>query len=118
MFGFLNDYGNYEARKVGRDNFDWGFVSSCRVSDGAKPYETAVKHSRYRSDGMVIVEAYETKEEALAGHKKWVKKMTGKKLPAKLVDCNNSELGQLIEALGGDNEYPLLDKASGGEANG
>ena len=108
MFEFIMDMGTYSTRKVGRDNFDWGFVSTAQVSDGSKPYETAVCHDRYRDDGnMVIVENYDNKEEALKGHKKWVKKMTAKKLPSKLVDCNNSEIGQLCDAFGCDNEYPL-----------
>jgi hypothetical protein len=104
MFGFLQDMGNYETRKVGNDKFDWGFVSTCRVSDGRKPYETAVEHNRYvRADGkrdeMCIVENYDTREEAEKGHAKWVAAMTGKDLPATLTDCCNSEVAEMLEAV-------------------
>lgn len=96
MFGMI---GNYEARKVGRDEFDWGFVSTCLVTDGAHLYETAVKHTDYRDDDMVIVEAYDTRAEAEAGHTKWVAAMTTEPLPDKLVDCCNAEVAQLLDAF-------------------
>lgn len=109
MFAFLQDAGNYETRKVGNDTFDWGFVSTCRVSDGRKPYETAVEHNRYvRADGkrdeMCIVENYDTPEEAAAGHARWVAAMTSAEPPATLKDCCNAEVAELLDAIsGGDN---------------
>lgn len=95
MFNFFEDMGNYSDRKVGRDNFDWGFVSTAKVSDGRKPYETAVEHKEYNDGDMVIVDCYDTKEEAEKGHAKWVANMTDKTLPEKLVDCANAEIAQL-----------------------
>lgn len=105
MFGFLADVGNYADRVVGRDDFDWGFISTCSVSDGAKPYETAVKHKLYCETDMVIVEAYDNKEAAEAGHKKWLGTMTAKVLPEQLTDCCNSEVAQLADAFGAENIY-------------
>lgn len=106
MFGnILGMMGNYDSRKVGRDDYDWGFISTCRVTDGRKPYETAVEHAEYNGGSMVIVECYDSKEEAEKGHAKWVKTMTAKNLPAALRDCANAEVGQLCEALGSTMEF-------------
>jgi hypothetical protein len=109
VFEFMLDIGNYEERKVGRFEAPWGFVSTVRVSDGAKPYETAVAHKDYMSSGMVIVEAYDTKEEAALGHAKWVTTMTSSPLPSSLKDCANAGIAALGEALFDDweDEYPL-----------
>lgn len=105
MFSFYQMAGNYEDRKVGRDDFDWGFVSTAEVCDGVKPYETVVEHNRYGK--MVIVENYDTKEEAQQGHTKWVNTMTSDDLPKVLVDCNNSGVAQFGAALGLDFSKPL-----------
>lgn len=100
MFGFLDMMSNYEDRKVARNDFDWGFVSTASVTDGAHQFETAVKHDRYNSGKIVIVEHYDSKEDAEAGHKKWVETMTAPKLPTALTDCCNAGIGQLAEAVG------------------
>ncbi len=110
MFDFMMDAGNYSSRVVGRDDFDWGFVSTARVSDGYQPYETAIKHKEYirnrdkQTGLMCIVEAYDTPEEAKEGHKKWLKKMTSVKLPKKLTDCANAEIAQMADMLGDKTE--------------
>jgi hypothetical protein len=100
MFNFFMDMGNYEDRKVARFDADWGMVSTARVSDGRQPYETAVCHKQYNDDKIVIVEAYDSVDEAKKGHERWVKTMTSKRLPKELVDCCNAEVGQFAEALG------------------
>ena len=104
LFGFGN-IGNYEARKVSKDVFDWGFISTARVTDGEKPYETAVEHKSYNGGDMVIVESYDTKEEAEDGHKKWVKTMTSENLPESLIDCMNSEVSRFAVSLGAEKEF-------------
>lgn len=96
MFNFLLDAGNYAERCVGRWDDEDKMVSTARVSDGAKPYETAFAHPDYNDGIMVIVEAYNTREEAKAGHEKWLKVMTEGPLPDLLFDCLNSELASLI----------------------
>lgn len=110
MFGFFADMGNYESRKVAKDEYEWGFVSTAEVSDGRKPYETAVKHTRYNDGKIVIVECYDSKERARKGHGRWVARMTAEKLPGSLTDCANSEIQQAIDAAEGKPAvYPRKD---------
>jgi hypothetical protein len=108
MSEFMKDVGTYESRKVARDDFPWGFVSTARVNDGDKPYETAVKHDRYDHTKMVIVASYLTAEEATIGHAEWVKRMTADELPPELVDCGNSSVSKMSHALGIKRRF-LLD---------
>jgi hypothetical protein len=109
MLGFLQDWGNYADRKVGRDSYPHGWISTAAVSDGAKPYETAVNDSRYsRANGekeMVIVDAYDTIEDARAGHAKWLAAMTADAPPLYLDDCFNSEVGRLAASLTDEPDY-------------
>ena len=100
MFDFLNDVGNYEDRVVGHyDGKNGLVVDTCRVSDGAKLYETAIEHPEYHDGKWVIVEAYDTPDEALFGHGKWMQIMTRKILPTELVDCANSTISQMLGAV-------------------
>ena len=68
---FLKDINNYEQRKIARispeDNNGIG-VSTCYSSD--EGYETALLCATDR--GVIPVERYLTKEEAILGHAKWV----------------------------------------------
>lgn len=109
MFDFLTA-DSYEQRKIGRFDADWGFVSTAYVNDADKPYETAVKHRDYNGGKMVIVEPYDTREEALAGHGRWTAAMTGPALPDKLVDNGRAGLAQLIDVLSGDNEWRVKER--------
>ena len=84
MMGMFEMMGNYASRKVARFEKDDLMVSTCSVTDADKPYETAVAHPSYNDGKIVIVEDYNTVEEAQTGHDKWVKTMTAKKLPATL----------------------------------
>ncbi len=105
MFEFLFDAGNYEERAVDRSEFDWGFISTARVSDGKQPYETAICSDEYgksydpkETGGMIIAEAYDTKEAAEKGHTRWVKTMTNKP-PKELIDCCNAGVAGVLEAM-------------------
>lgn len=103
MFGnMLSMLGNYESRKVGRWNSEDGtrMVSTCSISDGKHPFETAFQHEDYNNGEMIIVEAYDTKESAKNGHDKWVTIMTEGQLPDELVDCCNSEASKLAIRFG------------------
>lgn len=102
LFDFLNDMYNYDSRKIDRyDDEDKGLcIDTCRVSDGEQDYETAVAHPEYHDGKFVIVEAYDTPEEAQIGHNKWIDIMTAENLPEELVDCCNAEIGQLCYDLG------------------
>jgi hypothetical protein len=103
IFGMI---GNYEDRCVGREDIDGQtFISTAHVTDGAHPYETAVKHPEYNQGKMVIVEAYDTKAAAEAGHAKWVAAMKAEELPAELVDCCNAEIAEFCDALSPDADW-------------
>jgi hypothetical protein len=103
IFSFLQDIGNYKDRFVARYPQEGDFlVDTVAVSDGQKPFETAVKHPDYHEGEIVIVETYPTKEAAQDGHDKWVKIMTADNLPESLADCANSEIASMI----GTRTYP------------
>jgi hypothetical protein len=110
MFDFFLMADNYEQRKVGRLDADWGFVSTAYVNDADKPYETAIKHRDYNGGKMVIVEPYDTRDEAVTGHERWVATMTSPTLPDRLVDKGRAELAQLIDAFSGDNEWRIKER--------
>ena len=106
MFDLSGMMGNYEDRTVERSEYEWGFISTCRVTDGTQPYETAVCSSEYAkaedaqdTDGMTIVEAYDSPEAAQEGHDRWVKTMT-EDPPQGLADCCNAGIAALGTALG------------------
>lgn len=112
MFDFLLMADNYEQRKVARFDADWGFISTAYVNDAARPYETAVEHRQYNDGKMVIVAAYDTKEEAQAGHNHWVRVMTADTLPDRLVDRGEAELAELVDVFRGDNEWRIKERSS------
>lgn len=99
MFEFVFDVGNYSERVVGRyDSEDSTImVSTARVSDGRDPYETAVKHPEYNDGRMVIVESYQTKDEAASGHASWLEAVLKDALPEILVDCQNSHISTMLD---------------------
>lgn len=99
MFEFLLDVDNYKQRKVARFETTDLIVSTARVSDGLKPFETAVKHPNYNEGNIVIVESYNTKKQAQQGHNKWIKVMTAETLLLSLVDCLNAKVAQFAKAL-------------------
>ena len=81
------------------DNF---VVDTTKVSDSAEPYETGIKHPAYNENAWVIVEMYNTIQEAEKGHKKWIKTMTKPNLPKQLEDVSTSFIAALT---GGDKVY-------------
>lgn len=108
LFDFTKDMGNLDKRILHRyeDDKTKLIVSTVRISDGIKPMETGVKHPRYNNGKPMIVEAYNTVEEAKTGHYKWVAAMRGK-LPEKIEDCCNAKLASMLKAMGDKMEYPL-----------
>ncbi len=94
VFNIMGMASTYESRKVGKFENDELMVSTALVTDGYKPYETAILHPEYRGGDYVIVEAYDTKEEAGIGHNKWVMLLTAEKLPEELVYVPNSDFGR------------------------
>jgi hypothetical protein len=101
MFDFLFDMNNYNERKVARFVEGSTIVDTCRVSDSTQPFETAIEHPRYNGGKWIVVEQYNTKEEAEAGHDKWVKIMTGE-LPGVLKDVSECGMAKLQDILSDD----------------
>lgn len=99
LFDFLNDVGNHDERKVDRYKNDTLTIDTAYVSDGTKPFETAVAHPSYNERKWVIVESYDNKDEAQIGHDRWVRIMTTDP-PTVLVDCCNAEIGVLCQSIG------------------
>jgi hypothetical protein len=80
---------------------DW-LVDTAAINDSTKPFETAVQSPHYNDGKMVIVELYDTKDEAQKGHDKWVNKMTAKNPPKSLKDVSTSGIVRFANALGAD----------------
>jgi len=91
MFG-MEMIDNYDSRKIGRFEEGNVFVSTVRVTDSLEPFETAVRHPKYNNNMLVIVEMYESAEEATAGHERWIAVMTADTIPAELKDVSTSEI--------------------------
>lgn len=97
MFNFLMMSDDYQDRVV--DNYTDGIftIDTARVTDSEKDYETAVVHPKYNYGKCLIVETYDTKEQAQVGHTKWVELMTAETLPDKLVDVSSAGTAQLLD---------------------
>lgn len=98
MFDFLNMVDDYNNRKIDRSEFDWGFISTCSVTDSIDPYETAVEHEEYNNGQIIVVETYTTIEEAKEGHLKWLKLMENP--PEELEDVSTCFFAELARATG------------------
>ena len=71
-------------------------VDTCLASDGYQPFEPGVSHPDYNNGEWVIVEAYDSEEDSIVGHNKWVGIMTDDELPEILRDCVNCPLASLL----------------------
>lgn len=107
MFSFYGMASNYDDRKIDRwDSEDeTQMVSTCSVTDGRKPYETAVMHPAYNDGKTVIVECYDTPGQAQKGHDRWLDLIINDNLPNALTDCGNSGISQLIDMVDGDMSF-------------
>ena len=101
MFDFIFDIGNHESRKIARYELNDVIVDTCTVSDGMQPIETGISHPEYNDGELIIVQGYDTEEEAIEGHNKWVDTLT-KNPPEYLRDCGNSHISSLIEEIRGE----------------
>lgn len=88
---FMGMAGTYESRKVGRYDKNGVVISTCSVIDSPEPYETAVSHKLFNDGSYIIVQKYDSTEEANKGHEAWIKKMTAKKLPETIKDVSTDE---------------------------
>lgn len=100
MLSFFGMRDDYQSRKVDRYEKHGLIVSTARVNDGEMTYETAISHPDYKGGDFIIVGKYNTVDDALNGHNKWVNVMTSDKLPEYLENCNNSEISRLAEEMG------------------
>jgi hypothetical protein len=91
--------GNYEERKVANTEVKGGVIDTCRVTDSSRPFETGIQHEGYNDGQWVIVEMYDDKESAAAGHEKWVQKFS-KNPPQELRDVSTCSIKKLAEAFG------------------
>lgn len=92
--------GNHDERKIDTYKKDSLFIDTCRVTDSEKPFETAAAHPDYNDGDMVIVELYDTPEEAQQGHDKWLDKMLNNP-PRQLVDVSSAWATNMLRSLGG-----------------
>lgn len=94
MFDFLNMKNDYKERKV--DNFknDKICIDTCYASDTGA-YETGIESKYYNNGNWVIVQEYESKEEAIKGHQEWIEKMTIDELPAVLMEVSTCKIAKL-----------------------
>lgn len=80
------------------------------VSDGYN-YETAIQHSRYRDGRILPVESYQSIEDAMVGHHKWICIITSDELPEKIINGSHSDVILLAKQLAPDQfEYYLDEK--------
>lgn len=96
LSGLLSAYdmaGNYEERCVARYEGDKDcFVSTAMVTDSNRPYETAICHPEYNDGRVIVVESYDTKEQALTGHARWEKMFVDNDIPDEIEDVSQSEI--------------------------
>ena len=100
IFDWVSMAGNYEERKVNRYKKGDLIIDTAMVTDSEFQYETAIKHPCYHEGYWIIVENYDTLNEAKKGHKKWVEVMTRDKPPEELVDVGCAETAYLCDSLG------------------
>ncbi len=93
-------FGTAEQRRVAVYQKGDILVSTMRVVDSQQPFETAVEHPEYNGGDIIIVEMYQTREDAAAGHKRWLKTMTSGNLPNEIVDKSTSSIALLCDADG------------------
>ena len=95
-----NDPRSLEERCVDRYEDDNLLVSTVTTRDRGQLFETAIKHPQYNNGALVIVQEYNTKEEAQVGHDEWVEKMTQNELPKELMDMSTCKIAELCFGVG------------------
>lgn len=110
MFDFFSMAGNYEERVVQNDVVNGATIDTAAVTDSDQPYETGIQHPQYNGGSWVIVEMYDDKKSALAGHKRWVETFT-KGLPSELEDKATASIAKLLDTVSGDNGWRKRVKA-------
>jgi hypothetical protein len=97
MFDFMLMADNYEERKVKNTKINDVLIDTVFVNDSDKDFETAIKSKLYNENKWVIVELYDTKEEAIKGHEKWVSKFEKiGEYPNLLTDVSTAEIKKML----------------------
>jgi len=112
LFDFIFMADNYDERAVARYEEGDVFVDTCRVYDSAQPYETAVGHPEYNNGNLIIVQLYDTKEEAQIGHDFWVKNMTTEPLPDIIKDVSTAIIMELVDAFSDNDDHRYFERNS------
>lgn len=79
---------------------EFGISTVGEVQDSDKPFETAIKSQFYNKGSIIIVEEYDTEEQAVSGHKKWIERMNSR--PELLMDVSTSVAAKMIRMLDKD----------------
>ena len=98
LFDFLSMADDREERKIANTEINGATIDTCAVTDSNNPYETAISHPNYRNGHWIVVQEYNSKEEAKLGHSEWVEKFTDK-LPEEVVDVSTCEIAQFVNSL-------------------
>lgn len=91
LFGWQGMIGNYDERKVARDEVNDYTIDTVLVTDRSWLYETAIMHEDFNDGDWIIVEGYDTKEDAIKGHKKWLEKCKIENI-VQLTDCYTEQV--------------------------
>ena len=85
--------GNHEERLVARYEEEF-IVDTCAVTDSDMAFETGIKHPDYNDGGWIIVESYNTRDEAADGHGRWVRLILSNP-PDELVETGGAFAGMM-----------------------
>ncbi len=102
MFNFMGMVNDYDERLVANYDKNGIIVDTVMIADSEQPFETGISHKRYNDGKWVIVEMYDSKEDAQIGHDKWVKIMTAGKLPKTLISKGTSRVQLFLKSAFGE----------------
>lgn len=75
MFIWLDMIGNYDERKVKRDDAEMFSLDTATVTDREQMYETAVSHKQFNDSSWIILGWADTEDEAVKFHDEWLEKL-------------------------------------------
>lgn len=78
-----SDYNSRKVERTKRENFT---LDTCKVYDRSWLYETAVCHRDFNNNNWIILDGYDTEDEAIKMHNTWLK-LLEKDAFETLVDC-------------------------------
>jgi len=111
----IENFDSYEYRCLGRDVVDGLIVSTANTIDMG--YETAI----INRNPQIIVERYEDKEQAKAGHSRWLKKVVGMKeavdigygsiIKERVCKLNRLSNKEILERMNGLEQLQTINKS-------